>query len=177
MAIANLSGAGTPLSLIKHDDDGNVIGEVTLTATSLTDRDIDHLDEWLKVQYLKAVRRSLREEEDITEIERDREMAQAHKTAAGLTWMSGEGAAQMASPRGLAKLLHTHCKDCTETVEELRTLLFHPENIHRVNEIVASLNISDFKSARLEALKAKAEARPGKHKRRNKGKKRRKKRK
>jgi len=176
VAKSNLSGAGIPIVLEDYNEDGEHVGELSLTVTPLTDRDIDHLDEWLRVMYLRAVRKSLREEEDITEAERAAELSLAHAAAATLSWMSGRGATMMATPRGIAKLLHTHCRVIDRTPEELRMLCLHPVNIDRINEVVSQVNISNFKSEKLAALAVKREAEEQRNKELGKSKQRKRKR-
>lgn len=160
----NLTGAPKPVTLTKKDDNGNKIGEVALEFKPLSDVDIDTLDEWIRVEFITAVRKSLRAD-DVTPEERREEMQIAHETAATLTWLSGRGAQLMACPKGLARLIFQHCKDCKETFADVRKMMFDPDNVLLVNEGMQDVNDSNFKSERLKKLAKEADT-PGKPNRR-----------
>jgi len=68
----------------------------------LTDRDLEELDNWLRVRIIRLARRST---EGLSEKEATATMNQAFAFASKLSWTSDEGASLMATRDGVAKVL------------------------------------------------------------------------
>ena len=113
----------------------------------LNDRDIEELNVWLRAKHLRMVRASF--DEDTTEADKNRIELIAQRVAIGLTWMHGQGAAIMASPVGLARILwQSTRRDHPEmTMDEFNSLMFNPANVDEVNAAFESLNVKEPNSS------------------------------
>ena len=80
-----------------------VLGGVEYTLAPLTDVDIEELNNWLRSDVIRMARDALTE--DMTPAERAEILGVAMDKARGLSWLSGEGAAAMASLSGIARVL------------------------------------------------------------------------
>ena len=122
-------------------DDSGKSHEFTLRA--LEDQQYDTIDAWLRSEYMKAVRASIREDPSVTSQEYEFEIKAAQSVATGLTLLSGEGARQMSTPKGLAKLIYEHCQEIDISLDELRSMMFNLENVEQVNNALMELNLED----------------------------------
>lgn len=127
---ARLTAASAPL----------VLAGVEYRMSPLSDRDIAELDEWVQIRYVNLVLASLPAEAE--QEERDALRVRAAREALGMTWMSGEGARLMATVDGVTRLLWQSLRrehpDIKE--EDLRRLLYSPENIAATRHTFTRLN-------------------------------------
>ena len=141
MSGSHINRARRPIHLKQEDG-----SELLIHLRPLTDRDISELDEWVRAQYLKTVRESLRDADDD---ERAKEMTAASLTALGLSWMSGPGASMIATVDGMAKLVHQSVEEDI-SYESLRKLMFSAENVNESRRVFREAN-SPGKSTRRRA--------------------------
>lgn len=133
--MANRKLTQTPVHFSLFDDESQ---EFKFTMRPLTDEDINELDEWLRSEYIKTVRRSLRDTDDQTYM---REIQLAHDAASSLTWMSGTGARKMATIEGMARLLWQGAKESTELTEkQVQQLMLSSRNILELNHQFETAN-------------------------------------
>lgn len=106
----------------------------------LNDRDIEALNLWLRANHLRTVRASF--DEDTSESEKNRIEVVAQRVAMDITWMHGQGAAMMASPVGLARILwqSTRRDHPDMTMDDFNKMMFNPANVNEVNAAFESLN-------------------------------------
>lgn len=116
---------------------------LSLTIRALEDVKYDEIDAWLQSEYMAAVRRTMRSDPDMTEQEKLVETKLAQDTAASLSFLTGEGARHMATPKGLAKLIYEHCEKMPITLDELRLLLFDADNAEAVNKALIAVDLGD----------------------------------
>lgn len=116
------------------------LGDKTYFITKLTDLDMQELDLYVKKQFVQSVYDTL--PESLSAEERQFAIQQAQITAAGLTFMSGQGVKIMASVPGMTRLtwqlLHKEHPDLT--IEELHDVLLDPANIEKVNASFAEVH-------------------------------------
>lgn len=112
-----------------------------LSMAPLTDADISELDSWLRSQFIRMVRNSL--EESMSDRDKELELAGARRQAAGLMFVTGDGARAMASVDGMARVVWQGIrKNHPEiTLEKLRKLLFSPENMEAANDSWEEANL------------------------------------
>lgn len=134
-----LNNAASPLYL--RDEQGR---DIEILVTRLTDVDISELDEWVQSRFVKLARASLGD--DATQKERDETLRLAMHEAAGLTWMSGQGAKMMASVDGMARLVWQAARSRQPEIafERIRALMFNPANVQeaarKLNEMRATMH-------------------------------------
>ncbi len=161
MNSANLAGASTPVRLVKVGEIGKDLSDsryIELEFKPLTDRKMEEINQWLKLEYMNNIRENHRDS-DLPEEQKQTELSSGFITAASLHWMTGVGQQMMATPRGLAKIVHSHLADNQGlTVSELTDLLTYYENVDIVNLAIEDINTSDFKKDKLKKLKKQAEA-------------------
>lgn len=106
----------------------------------LTDRDIDELNVWLRASHLRMVRTSL--DDEMTDAEKNRIELVTQRICMGINWMSGQGAAMMASPVGMARILwqSTRRDHPDMSADDFTSLMFNPANIDEVNAAFDLLN-------------------------------------
>jgi hypothetical protein len=92
-ADAAFVNAATPLFLNKKE----------YRATRLDDVDIAELDEWVQVTVIQRATKALTE--DMPATLREEVLRSAHREAATLTWMGGQGAKILATVDGMARLV------------------------------------------------------------------------
>lgn len=73
-----------------------------------SDRDYTELNEWIRAQFIKIVRKAC---EDLTFSERRETIGIAVREVASMTWDSGEGAALVNSAEGVAYMAYLMLKD------------------------------------------------------------------
>ncbi len=130
------------LELIRPaDKQGNALEPIHLVLKAMEDIKYDEIDAWLQNEYMKAARRWIRADSSVSAEDRAVELQLAQRTASGLSMLSGEGARQMSTPKGLAKLIYEHCEELPLTLEELRKLLFNPINVDAVNAAIEKVNL------------------------------------
>lgn len=118
------------------------IGPHKLVMRPLTDRDLVEMDEWVRSSVMDVALRTL-ERVDKQSL-RDEVLRNALKTASTVGWYSREGFAMMATPNGLARLLHQSAgKPRSPTVEELAKHLTDPASVSRVETTFRRLNLTD----------------------------------
>ncbi len=117
-----------------------IIDDVTYKMSPLTDRDIAELDEWVQSRFIRAARESLDETTpaDIWE----RTMRLAMREALTLSWMRPPASAIFQSIDGLARLAWQSMKRNHPdlSVQNIRHLLFDPQNIDKVQEAFQRAN-------------------------------------
>jgi len=127
-----LSAAGVPVEL----------GGRQLYFSPFTDKDIAELDMWVRGEYIKMVRASF--DDSTTKNEREEALALAMKHAAGLTWLSGEGAKLIGTVAGMARLAYQSVRKrhADVTLEWLQAEMFNPENVHAVRIAFEQANVT-----------------------------------
>jgi len=115
------------------------LGDREFVLSRLTDRDLSELDEWLRARIIKMAQASL--PDDASDKLFERTMGVAMSKAMRTTWMSGDGARMMATPDGMARIIwqSAHHEDPDVEYEELRRLMFVPENVKTTNEAMKSI--------------------------------------
>ena len=155
------------ITLNRPAKDGKSQEPITLTMRALEDVQYDEIDAWLRNEYMMAVRKSLRADTSVTPQERTAELEIAQRTAVGLSFLTGEGARQMSTPKGLTKLIYEHCEAIPVSEDELRKLMFDVDNVNQVNKALMEVNLDPEEAARiLEDAKS-----PGKKQKRKRRKK------
>lgn len=130
---ATVTGAPRPLVFA----DGT-----TYRFSPMSDKDIDELDMWVRAQFVRVARESLRGS-DVSQIERDEIIRMAMREAMGLTFLWGPGAALMQTTAGLVRQAWQSIKKCHPEVteDELRKQLLDPENINALKAITGEVNL------------------------------------
>jgi hypothetical protein len=118
---AAIAGATRPLTLHGH----------TLTMRRLSDMDLSELDEWVRVRAFDLARRCA---SGLPASERQEILGAAIRTAAGLSFLSLEGAQMMSTLDGVARLLWQSVKadHPKETIESVRRLLVDENDLKDV---------------------------------------------
>lgn len=118
------------------------LGGHSFRMSPLTDRDIAELDHWLRARVIRTARESLSSD---TSLE-DKQLVidSAVRVAMSMTWMSGDGARQMATLDGMAQLLWQgiHHNHPTTTPEEIRASLLDPATIEEARETLRRHNFA-----------------------------------
>ena len=118
------------------------LGGHSFRMSPLTDRDIAELDNWLRTRVIRTARESL--SPDTSPNDRQLVIDSAVRVAMSMTWMSGDGARQMATLDGMAQLLwqgiqHNHPET---TPEQIRGLLLDPVTIEEARDTLRRLNFA-----------------------------------
>ncbi len=137
--MSTITAAAVPLTFL----DGS-----TYQTSPLTDRDIDELDEYVRSQVLENAKKSA--ETDGTSPEMAKLLiSTALEKSVTVTWMSGIGAAMMATPAGMTRLVWQSLKKCHPglTLEEVwkklldpGSMQMNPEAVRRANAAFAQAN-------------------------------------
>jgi hypothetical protein len=116
------------------------LGENFYRMSPLTDRDLEELDNWLRVRIIRLARRST---EGLSEKEATATMNQAFAFASKLSWTSDEGASLMATRDGVAKVLfqgiHANHPEVTEA--QVYAALVEPGTVRAAMDVWRLLNI------------------------------------
>jgi len=116
------------------------LGGKELAFSPLTDKDIAELDNWVRTEYIKMARDSLDTVDEPAL--RAETIKSAMDTAAGLTWMSGQGAQMMQTVNGMSRLCFQSVRrgDPTVTHEWLREQLLDHRNVAEVRRAFEMAN-------------------------------------
>ena len=122
-----------------------ILGDRELTMSPLTDKELTQLDDWVREQYVSNALKAI--PIDIAEATRQRMELHIIDKAARLSCMTGEGASLIATPRGMAKLVHVSLHSDDITIEELTREMYDPNNIRVVNRKFTEINTDPKQSA------------------------------
>lgn len=148
-------------STVKHPI---TLGDKTYDVSPINDVGREALDEWVRAQYVARVTPLI----DKLKSEADKILAidRAFEKAASLTWMSGEGAAMMATVDGVARLLFEGIRvnHPDVSIQEFRSELFDPANIMKANAIFRELNTNRLKREVAETTSVPGKQQPSRKK-------------
>lgn len=118
------------------------------TARPLQDIQIEALNQWVRAEYIRNVRRSFTP--DMKQEDRESEMRVAQHTSAGLVWMSGLGAQLMRSPYGFGRVVYEmiHADHPTVTHDEVVRLMHKVENLEEATDAFNRLNTVNVSSGK-----------------------------
>jgi len=145
---ARVAGAPVPVTI-----DG-----VEYRFSTLSDRDLCELDEWVRSQYLRVAQSTLPQDPAA----RDAYFAVITKQAMKLSWFSGEGLAHTASLEGIARLMFQSVKKLHPdfTFEKAKNIVRDAGHVREVNMGFKRANMrpSNTKRQTPESVKAKQQS-------------------
>lgn len=143
MSDTHLTAASHPFPLFERNEKGKIV-ERTFNATPLDDVKISELDNWVQARYIATARASL--SDSATTKEREETLNIAMRTAVELSAFSGLGARMLSTADGMARLVLAMIseKHPNVTFEQLRKLMFSPDNIREANRIFKRLNLPEM---------------------------------
>jgi hypothetical protein len=112
------------------------LGDLKLEMRALRDGDIGALDNWVRSEYVHSLRATLT---GLSQAERDESLRVIFQQAAKMHAFENRGAALLATPMGLAKLVQVSC-DTKEPIERIHKLMFDVVNVSLVQQAFMTLN-------------------------------------